>query len=84
LLEEYEAILPEGLKMVAPRMIEHNWLVSYRQAELMERALVRLSERLSRKNPLAEGYAELLKHYDGLKGDCASFLGEAKNHQASL
>lgn len=77
LLEEHEAILPEGLKRIAPRMIRHNWLVSYREVELMQRALKRLGERLSRKNPLAEGYAELLKNYDALEEDCTHFLYEA-------
>jgi len=31
----------------------------------------RLGERLSRKNPLADGYGELLKNYDALQSDCA-------------
>jgi acyl carrier protein phosphodiesterase len=80
LLEEHEAILPDKLKRVAPRMIQYNWLVSYRKVEAMERALKRIGERLSRKNPLAEGYGELLKNYGELEEDCAHFLNEAKNN----
>ncbi len=80
LLEEHEAILPDKLKRVAPRMIQYNWLVSYREIEAMELALKRIGERLSLKNPLAEGYGELLKNYDGLEEDCAHFLNEAKKH----
>ncbi|MEN8258929.1 MAG: ACP phosphodiesterase [Thermodesulfobacteriota bacterium] len=78
LLEEHDAILPDDLKRVAPRMIQYNWLVSYRQVEVVERALKRIGERLSRKNPLAEGYGELLKNYGELEEDCAHFLKEAK------
>ena len=78
LLEEHEAMLPDKLKRVAPRMIQYNWLVSYRELEAMEIALKRIGERLSRKNPLAEGYGELLKNYGDLEIDCAQFLNEAK------
>jgi len=78
LLEEHYDILPDGLKQVAPRMIQYNWLVSYRDIEVMERALIRIGQRLSRKNPLAEGYGELLKNYDELENDCSRFLIEAK------
>ncbi len=84
LLEEYEAILPDGLKKIKTRMIKYDWLVSYREIWVMERALKRLGWRLSRKNPLAEGYGELLKNYDGLEDDCAHFLTEAKNHLSTM
>ena len=84
LLEEQAAILPEGLKKITPRMIKYNWLVSYREIWVMERALNRLSWRLSRKNPLAEGYGELLKNYDDLQDDCDHFLHEAKNYLSTL
>jgi len=80
LLEEYQHILPEKLQAVAPRMIQYNWLVSYREVEVMERALIRIGERIKRENPLAEGYGELLKHYDELEEDSARFLVEAQRH----
>lgn len=84
LLEEYNDILPDGLKGIAPRMTQYNWLVSYREVEVMERALVRIGQRLSRKNPLAEGYGELIKNYDELEQDSANFLATAKKHLANL
>ena len=80
LLEENSALLPDQLKQVVPRMIQYNWLVSYREVEVMERALKRIGERLSRKNPIAAGFGELLEHYDELEEDCAQFLVEAKKH----
>jgi acyl carrier protein phosphodiesterase len=83
-LEEHEAVLPDELKKIIPRMIKYDWLVSYREIWVMERALKRLGWRLSRKNPLAEGYGELLKNYDDLKDDCGHFLIEAKEHLAAL
>ena len=84
LLEEHDELLPDGLKKITPRMIKYNWLVSYREIWVMERALKRLGWRLSRKNPLAEGYGELLKNYDDLQDDCARFLTEAQKHLSTL
>ena len=84
LLAEHEAILPDGLKRIAPRMIQYNWLVSYREVEVMDRALKRIGERLSRENPLAEGYGELLDNYGDLENDCAQFLNEAKKQLFAL
>lgn len=80
LLEEHHTLLPEGLRNIAPRMIQYNWLVSYREVEVMKRALIRIGQRLSRENPLAEGYGELLRHYDELENDCTQFLAEARKH----
>jgi acyl carrier protein phosphodiesterase len=78
LLEEHFELLPSGLQQVAPRMIEHNWLVSYREAETIERVLARLSSRLRRANPIGQGIAELHRHYAGLENDCDLFLAEAQ------
>ena len=77
LLREHHDILPQKLKLIADRMIEYNWLVSYREVSVMQRALERISQRLKRDNPLAEGYEELIKNYDGLEEDSSVFLGEA-------
>jgi len=82
LLEEHHDLLPDQLRQVAPRMIQYNWLVSYRDVEIMERALARIGQRLKRDNPLAEGYEELLRNYDELEEDCARFLVEAKSFLA--
>lgn len=78
LLEEHFEMLPPGLQQVAPRMIEHNWLVSYREAETIDRVLGRISARLRRANPIGRGIAELHRHYAGLETDCDLFLVQAQ------
>lgn len=78
LLEDHFELLPPGLQQVAPRMIEHNWLVSYRQVETIGRVLERLSARVRRPNPIGLGIAELHRHYAGLEADCDLFLAEAQ------
>ncbi len=76
LTENFER-LPPGLQQVAPRMIEHNWLLSYRETETIDRVLQRLSSRLRRPNPLGRGVVELHRHYRTLEEDCEEFLAEA-------
>lgn len=77
LLEEHFALLPAGLQQVAPRMIEHNWLVSYREVETIGLVLRRIAARLRRPNPIGLGIAELYRHYAGLEADCDLFLVQA-------
>lgn len=78
LLEANREILPPGLQQVAPRMIAHNWLVSYREARTIAVVLERISGRLRRPNPLAQGIHELHREYAGLEADCDLFLREAR------
>jgi len=78
LLEEHFELLPPGLQQVVPRMVENNWLVSYRQAETIDRVLRRISTRLRRPNPIGMGIAELHRHYAGLEIDFGLFLAQAQ------
>lgn len=77
-LRRHHSSLPEGLREVAPRMIRHNWLVSYRNEETIRRVLERISQRLSRPNPVAEGFGEWQRHREGLTSDFARFLPRAR------
>ncbi len=76
-LEIHHRLLPPGLQRIAPRMIAHNWLESYRVIDTVDTVLGRLSNRLSRPNPLARGTAELRRHYQALENDFSQFLPEA-------
>ncbi len=76
-LETYHQILPPGLQRIAPHMIAHNWLESYREIDTIGTVLCRISSRLSRPNPLARGTAELHQHYKELETDFTRFLDEA-------
>lgn len=77
LLQEKHAQLPAGLQQVAPRMIEHNWLVSYRHRWVVGRALQRIAQRLSRPLPLAEGVDDLADHDALFLQDFKGFMTEA-------
>ena len=79
-----ESLLPDRLARIAPRMIEHNWLVAYREKVAVERALRGLASRLSRPTPLAEGLEELYRHEDGLLNDFRGFMEEAQEYSGEL
>ncbi len=77
LLQEHHTQLPSGLQQVALRMIEYNWLVSYRQRQVVGRALERIAQRLSRPLPLAEGVNDLAAHEELFLHDFRGFMTEA-------
>lgn len=77
LLQTSHHQLPHGLQLVAPRMIEHNWLVSYQYREVVGKALHRIAQRLSRPLPLAEGVEDLVIHEVSLMQDFMAFMNEA-------
>ncbi len=77
LLQEQHAQLPTGLQQVALRMIEHNWLVSYRQRHVVGRALERIAQRLSRPLPLADSVNDLAAHEALFLHDFRGFMTEA-------
>lgn len=76
-LEIHHQILPTGLQRIAPRMVAHRWLESYRDLETVKVVLERLSSRLSRPNPLALGIEELRRNHQPLEEDFALFLPQA-------
>ena len=77
LLQENHNQLPTDLQQIAPRMVEQNWLVSYRQRKVVGRALQSIEQRLSRSLPLAEGVNDLAAHEVSLRHDFRGFMTEA-------
>lgn len=84
LLQRHLDDLPDGLQKVAPRMIAHDWLTSYRDVEVIGRVLKRLSTRLRRPNPLGRGLVELEKNYPEMEEDFDRFLAAARKHVEEL
>lgn len=74
LLEHYEPQLPPKLQQIMPSMIERNWLVSYREVDTIERALSRISLRLSRPNALGDTAEDFRLCYDDFASDFEAFF----------
>jgi acyl carrier protein phosphodiesterase len=77
MLQKNHLQLPPALQQIAPRMIEHNWLVSYQQQKVVGKALEKISRRLSRPLPLAQGIDDLVAHEESLRQDFSDFMTEA-------
>lgn len=84
ILARYKNQLPPRLQELLPRMFSRHWLVAYREPAGIETALLRMSERLARQNPLAEGIEELLEKRDLLLRDFRAFLPEIRAYTNSL
>jgi acyl carrier protein phosphodiesterase len=78
LLQSHEHLLVETFRPVARRMMENDWLVSYRDPEIIALVLERVGRRLKRKNLLAEGIQELERCGADLEQDCHAFLHMAR------
>lgn len=81
-LAAHDELLPQPLQQILPRMIEHDWLFSYRQEKVVAKVLLRLQQRLQNKLPLAEGFAELQKWRSELENDFFRFMLEAEQFVA--
>jgi acyl carrier protein phosphodiesterase len=69
-------LLSPALQKQLPRMIEHDWLTSYRKPEVVQRVLIRLEERLQHKIALADGFDQLELWRHELENDFSIFMRE--------
>jgi acyl carrier protein phosphodiesterase len=77
----YHLLAPD-LQQQLPRMIEYDWLTSYRQPDIIQRVLFRLEERLNHKIPLAAGFSQLDMWRDQLEDDFVAFMVEVEQETA--
>jgi acyl carrier protein phosphodiesterase len=74
----YAARLPPQVQIAISRLVEEDWLTSYRTVDGIETALRRLSMRLSarrgREFALELAVSELVRNFDGLGKDFAEFF----------
>jgi acyl carrier protein phosphodiesterase len=83
IIDKYLPIMPDRLKEFVP-IIFDELLPSYANISGIESALQRMSRRVRRPNPLAEGGAELTTHYEELKADFGRFVIEAKQYTSEI
>lgn len=81
--ERHLTIMPEQLQGFVP-VIFNDLLPSYQSTAGIESALIRMSRRIKRPNPLAEGGAELTLNYAGLKKDFEQFTSEVQQFSADI
>jgi acyl carrier protein phosphodiesterase len=84
LLVAHEEVLPESLRILLPRIFSADWLLSYPHMEGVASVLERMSKRVNRPNPLADGIGELSLHYGQLREDFRQFLPEISDYVKEL
>lgn len=77
IVEKHRGILPPRLQELALPIFKEI-LPSYQKVAGTELALRRMSRRVRRANPLAEGGGELTRHYQELQSDFANFTPAAQ------
>lgn len=83
LIEPHRHEMPERLQRLLPFIFD-DLLPSYGEVSGIESALERMSRRVSRTNPLAEGGAELVRHYDNLRADFRGFMPQVQCYAADF
>ncbi len=73
-LEAAKDIMPRRATEVARRMKQHQVLAAYADATFLIPVLARLSQRLKRDNPLADGFTQFENNQQELAQDFASFF----------
>jgi len=71
-----EPTLPENAKRLINDMQQHRRLEKYSSREFVDSALLSLSNRITRANPMHEGFEEFLTHYVALESDFLQFFPE--------
>jgi acyl carrier protein phosphodiesterase len=74
ILWDAREILPERLRRMLPRMIEQDWLTSYRNAESIDGVLQGLARRVKRETPLPHAIFVLREHDAELESDFTEFF----------
>ena len=88
ILKRYRRLLPGDLKFAVPRMIEEDWLGSYRYLDAIGVTLDRISKRMERRfnrqNDLRGAIEEVRLNYDILRCNFESFFPELISYVAGL
>lgn len=74
-----ESQLPERLAKIAPHMMAHDWLGSYREFDVLEQVLRGISRRLTRPEELSGAMQELRVLYEPLSEDFRLFYPQLQD-----
>ncbi|MDT8348147.1 MAG: ACP phosphodiesterase [Flavobacteriaceae bacterium] len=86
-LQQYEAVLPEPTRKIAPYLISGNWLVEYASEAGIQQILWQMQRRIKAPKPLEESFELYLSHqseisalfipfFEALRRHCHQYLGE--------
>ncbi len=73
----YDASLPLRAQRLINDLHQYRRLEHYKSRNFVASALVSLSNRITRANPIREGYRDFVIHYDALEADFLKFFPDA-------
>ena len=80
ILADNQAILPESLRLIVPRMKAYDLLGSYKEIQGIDIALKRIANRIKWQNNLGDGIEDLLANYQQIEADFCAFFPEVINY----
>ncbi len=80
ILADNQAILPESLRLIVPRMKTYDLLGSYKEIQGIDIALKRIATRIKWHNNLGDGIEDLLANYQQIEADFCAFFPEVINY----
>lgn len=80
ILADNQAILPESLRLIIPRMKAYDLLGSYKEIQGIDTALKRIATRIKWQNNLGDGIEDLLANYQQIEADFCAFFPEVRNY----
>jgi acyl carrier protein phosphodiesterase len=84
ILQAHRSSLPAKLQRALPDMIQHNWLCSYADLDIIEYVLQRMANRFKRPTPIAASYAEILLHYGEFEQGFLRFFPDLMRYVGTL
>ncbi|GHM99326.1 ACP phosphodiesterase [Cytophagales bacterium WSM2-2] len=76
IIQEEEAILPEGVKYMMPYMIKGNWLLNYARLEGIQKSLSGMARRAKFDSRMDESVEDLKTHYPDFENEFFIFFPE--------
>jgi acyl carrier protein phosphodiesterase len=83
-LNSYLPILPEKTQIVAPYLIQENWLYSYKTIEGITKTLERMDARTKNLSKMRFSYQTLTQHYQLLEYDFFDFIVEVYEYSQTI
>jgi acyl carrier protein phosphodiesterase len=80
ILISHQTLLPEPLQRSIPYIIDQDWLGCYGTTDGIALTLRRMSKRMRRTNPMADGILDLLEHYEAFDRSFLEFFPDLINY----
>jgi acyl carrier protein phosphodiesterase len=79
-VQQYNDILPAGVRQLLPYMIRGNWLLNYGTLDGIKQTLTGMSRRSRHDSKMEESMVELTEYYNAFKAEFERFFPDLSRH----